>query len=300
MSQFFQIPALIMFHKKLTSDDKIVFSIIYGYLKKNKTCWYTNEELMEVTGRSRRQIDIILNRLESEKIIERVGCGYRRKFALGSFLNNCAENIVDRDAGQELNNYAENALVLRRKRSSTAQKTTQYCAENVVENREQNKENNKEQQPSPSEPSPEKPQPSKPDTVVVVFSKTVDQQLLDFVFKLPTHLQPSFTSSNLELLNAFKFHVDFQIKTEQISFDFAINKLKKLMRSHKFQKPDGFESQIDIEKSKQIKMESEQWIISMAEESRKKGTLDLKPVTAEQVAQVKSLGLGSIFKTMLQ
>jgi len=228
MSQFFQIPASIMFHKKLTSDDKIVFSLIYGYLKKNKTCWHTNDQLMEVTGRSRRQIDLILNRLESERIIERVGCGYRRKFAIGTFLDNCAENVVDRDIGQELYNYAENALVLRKKRSSTTQKTTQYCAKNVVENREQNKEELKEQHTEPSELPPEKnPQP-KPETVVVVFSKIVDQQLLDFAFKLPSHLQPSFTSSNLELLNAFKFHIDLQIKTEQISFEFAVNKLKKL------------------------------------------------------------------------
>lgn len=293
MSKFFQIPASIMFHKELTSDDKIVFSLIYGYLKNNKTCWYTNEELMEATGRSRRQIDIILNRLESAKIIERVGCGYRRKFALGLFLNNCAENVVDKSAEQELYNYAENALVLRRKRSSTAQKTTQYCAENVVENKENNKENNKEQHTAAplTETKIEQPTISR---TVVVFSELIDKQLLELDRGLPNHLRTSLEPR--EYLQCAKFHIDSIMKMDKIEFPHALNMFKKLCKSTRFEKPSGFKSEEDIAKARE---NNERRLKEQEQKSLEKWRFDnphADKITNEDIDVVKSIGLSSLLK----
>jgi len=258
--QFFIIPASIMFHKKLKGDHIRVFSLLYGYLKnreKHKNCWYTNDDLMELTGRSRRQIDILLNHLETENIIRREGHGYRRKFILGSFFNNekietdktlynPAENVV---VDTDLYNCAENVVRQRRKRSTIAQKTKQDSAENVVQNKEENKENNKEQQGQPSATQKksvmtDQPQPQ----TFVVFSIPLDQTLLSFRDHLPAHLIPEMPDQ--AFLEAAQAHIMQTQEKDGIEFEHALNKFKKLMKTILFVKPKNFISQQEKENIK--------------------------------------------------
>lgn len=304
MSQFFQIPASIMYFKEINNDDKVVFSLINGYLLKNETCFYTNKNLAIAANISLRTAERITSKLVKLKLLNTIGHTFRRKFMYGEKFIQLEQKLKSSATGggivQKLNLSATSGG---NSRHQWREVPSQMAVTPVTDGgyiKEQNKKEIKEQHTAPPELAPEIIQPSRPETVVVVFSKIVDQDLINFVSTLPFDLKPTFHASNQELLLAFKFHIEIQMEKNKISFEMAKNGLKKLMKSYQFQIPKGFQSEENFQKQEEAKVESEKWLLNMAEESRRKGNAELKPVTDEQVAQVKALGLGSIFKTMLQ
>ena len=247
-NQYFSIPAHIWNNSNLNRRQKMLFGILNGFLNKQISVTYSNQKLADANECHISKVKSDLKILEDEQLIVRHGYSYRRKIYRGDlFFNTHAKISID--IGQDLNTGTQTSIltdqelntrthmgpILDPYGSHTGPKRVPYQThmgpQYIYINN--NKDNNNNKGPAQESTTCSEP--------VVVISLLIDKDLLRFKSSLPTTNQPS--CSDFEFLEWAYWKINSDINIEKIDQPHAINRLKKLMRAQRFEKPDGFVSE---------------------------------------------------------